>query len=680
MMRSKNQLHQCERPRGVLALLVLLVCARCGDANHTPASNPDVSAADGGPPADNSQRIGPEGGTLSFPGGIEISIPAGALTTAIDVTMSPLDAVAAESVLSQSGLVTRHLLAAFRAAPDGQSFAIPVHVRLPIAAPSFFGLPAHYVLDPDTGTYNIAWTEITLDPNALMAEIALKSFSSHVVAEVKDAIKNGCPGEAPCRCGRVFAQEQSEDKMFSKQDCQVSRIQGSAQYLDCPGQPTETWLFTEISDGCVPRLDVVPESSDIQPGEQTPVEIKVLDVENRPIANQLVTLAAWGPGSIAPTSSRTQADGTIAATFGSTAQEGTARVEATTTVEYVTSLIAVNGEVVESPTHTIQLATSANIEVTTKPVLYIGIYYGARGRFLEPGETVTVNGAVVRGESEMIDALVHVSVSGPGTLDLDHFSSSLSGVLAGNPPALPQLTAGQSTGRITVTGSATVSYEDDSGQRHSATITGTDHIDVKDLLPDRWQLTFSQTLVDAPATLVDYFVGAYYLTSYQVTGTATLALWDRSCPDKLNTWPLDPEARELMASPRNNVCGTGVSTISNYSVRSTDPSNVQVTSAPVPPDSMFILAGSVYWTEEEPQGDLIIFLGVPASPLPACTFNVVDLRIMESDSVDCMPQYAPPGNSLIYTQLEIPRTANTAHYEGQDKISSWTVDLTRVSR
>ncbi|MDQ8021558.1 MAG: hypothetical protein REI94_06935 [Moraxellaceae bacterium] len=141
-MSSCATLHPClhlhgtsaTRPRGLpsrrnkvgiaFALLMATLLSACGGGggDGQPHSTPSSTAT-------ASAVIGPAGGTLTGPDGVQIDIPAGALSanTTISITRSSTGAPALEAGLQSGGPI-------YAFTPHGITFAVPIAIRMPVAA------------------------------------------------------------------------------------------------------------------------------------------------------------------------------------------------------------------------------------------------------------------------------------------------------------------------------------------------------------------------------------------------------------------------------------------------------------------------------------------------------------------------------------------------------------------
>src|SRR5574342_363987 len=160
------------RHRGRAALPVLLIVAIACGGDATPevvglAPVPTRPGAPEGPPS--SASISAEGGTLSTPdGALSISIPAGAVTSPIEFTITPIANTARGAVAG-----------AFRLGPDGATFARPVTLTFkgPAEYPPRGGLGDVAVVTQDRDGYWQRVEPATRDGGANSISIVTDHFS-----------------------------------------------------------------------------------------------------------------------------------------------------------------------------------------------------------------------------------------------------------------------------------------------------------------------------------------------------------------------------------------------------------------------------------------------------------------------------------------------------------------------
>ena len=155
-------------------LPVLLVA--CGGSSHN-----------GEPPVERTTAvIGPAGGTLTGPDGVQVVIPAGALraNTTIGIARTAEGAPAADPMLATPG--TR-----YEFTPHGMSFEVPVAIRLPVAA----GVTSPEVWFAGTDT---AWIPVEAVVAGGFATVERNTFSWSYVAQACAIPANAPPN--PDRC------------------------------------------------------------------------------------------------------------------------------------------------------------------------------------------------------------------------------------------------------------------------------------------------------------------------------------------------------------------------------------------------------------------------------------------------------------------------------------------------
>lgn len=138
-----------KQPRCSILALALVVhgCGHSGGA--APDAHGGVDGALGGPDGARGTVIGPAGGTLTA-GGATITIPPGAL--AADTALA-LEVVTSAVPLARGDVAITPIV---RATPHGTTFAVPITVVLPIAAPPPVGatLAARFLRDDADATWH----------------------------------------------------------------------------------------------------------------------------------------------------------------------------------------------------------------------------------------------------------------------------------------------------------------------------------------------------------------------------------------------------------------------------------------------------------------------------------------------------------------------------------------------
>ncbi|MCA9599920.1 MAG: hypothetical protein KC776_41735 [Myxococcales bacterium] len=141
-----------------LGLFAALVLGGCGDDsakvdNGGPADGGGLDAASGDD-GSTGGLIGPEGGVVEGPGGVRVTVPAGAVATPIAIQVTP--ALPGELPPDVRGVTLAG--AAWSITPHGATFAVPVTVRLPYDATLAPTPLVPTILHAPTSA---AWTELT---------------------------------------------------------------------------------------------------------------------------------------------------------------------------------------------------------------------------------------------------------------------------------------------------------------------------------------------------------------------------------------------------------------------------------------------------------------------------------------------------------------------------------------
>jgi hypothetical protein len=128
----------------------------------------------------------------------------------------------------------------------------PVKLTLPIPADvGDAGWPIPVIIDLDTETVEYLDSDLLYDPEAQTVEFTVDHFSgpgAGIRPDKENKKKCNDPlGE--CRCGRIYVKSSFHD--YSIGDCQTISDEVSVQFLDCPGQPTETHRLSEIAGDCI---------------------------------------------------------------------------------------------------------------------------------------------------------------------------------------------------------------------------------------------------------------------------------------------------------------------------------------------------------------------------------------------------------------------------------------------
>jgi hypothetical protein len=258
--------------------------------------------------------IGPEGGDFQLSSGIRLSIPRGAVSAKTTLQFRSVQEGDVSMPTEYLRRYEKRYLAGFEARPYGHVFEQPIRVTLPSSGlASSTGLPFPLSLNTRTRPSRLAGGRhprvagADARPAALGAEedsrTRLKTIVVHedgsmeipdlaalpeerkavVLLEV-EKLRAAC-GADLCRCGRIQVTSEDFDSGSSAGGgCYSVYADGYVQFLDCPGEPIETWSLHESN------LDVtvVPGSEEIKVGEVVYFSVGLTDEESRPVTDFVI--------------------------------------------------------------------------------------------------------------------------------------------------------------------------------------------------------------------------------------------------------------------------------------------------------------------------------------------------------------------------------------------------------
>jgi len=330
-----------------LVLTGLLVCDQdSGLSQPTDDRTPDGTM----------QSVTSSGGTFDFPGGISLDVPAGALAATTQVGVVPVTSPRADSLVTQSGITDKRVLAVFDMRPANLAFLQPVTVTVPALPYSPGGLPYLFTLDTIAEACLPSITNLTADSSLGTVTVSVSGCSTFAVVEILGVLDSTALGKAlDCRSGSISVAESarsSTSQQGTNQTCQVNKVDGAITYHSCAGAPTETWSFHEVSQACRPQLQITG-PTEVSCGG-SPFDVTVtLALASDPIPQSWLCLYTEYPSdaTIAPQSGQTSSSGTLTATV--TPGNKDVLVGVSADVTYVISYIAVSaGGAQESHTKT----------------------------------------------------------------------------------------------------------------------------------------------------------------------------------------------------------------------------------------------------------------------------------------------------------------------------------------
>ncbi len=218
-------------PLATCLLFVAVMLLHCHQDNGPNEPEPDDTA---------TQSISPQGGTYDFPGGITLDVPAGAVGAPCQVTVELLEVPVIDTIVSQTGITDKRLLAAFEMRPIGLSFLEPLEVTVPSLPHSTYGLPYLFTVDTTTRACLPSVTSLVSDPDNGVVTATVAGCSTYAVVDILGVLDSTALTKtlqaAGCRDRRASTQESSRQSMSQQgtdQTCVVSKVDGSITYHDC---------------------------------------------------------------------------------------------------------------------------------------------------------------------------------------------------------------------------------------------------------------------------------------------------------------------------------------------------------------------------------------------------------------------------------------------------------------
>ncbi|MDO9435644.1 hypothetical protein [Hydrogenophaga sp.] len=166
----------------VLSLLACVLLSACGGNS---GNSGDGGSSTPEAPGSVSVVIGPAGGTVTGPDGVQVLIPAGALrtNTTIGIARTRAGAPAPDAMLATQGTV-------YEFTPHGIAFEVPVTVRYPLAG---LASPEVWMASADT-----AWSQIEAIIGGGFASVERNSFSWGYVVTACSIPANSPPNPDGC--------------------------------------------------------------------------------------------------------------------------------------------------------------------------------------------------------------------------------------------------------------------------------------------------------------------------------------------------------------------------------------------------------------------------------------------------------------------------------------------------
>ena len=269
-------------------------------------------------------NLTPGGGLFELPGGLCIDIPAGAVSEKTSFQIRLLEAGEVEPYLD-IGQTEKSFMAGVEIVSDGIAFNLPVSITVPIDPledPN--SLPYLFYLNRKTGTLipdlpvsaEAIASDILLantnpvgkyfDVDCSTGELGISNLMDFppedwilVMAAMNKVLEHSDCVANPCRCCR-FRVRSSDSDIVEDDRCKNVSITGDIQYLDCQGQPTETWNAKHESIQIA--YTIIPDGRFILCEGSLTMIVELFDLNDEPLEDQEVKVTSLRPDLLEVTS------------------------------------------------------------------------------------------------------------------------------------------------------------------------------------------------------------------------------------------------------------------------------------------------------------------------------------------------------------------------------------------
>jgi hypothetical protein len=206
----------------LIALLFIMIVFTCSEKSTEPDE-------------DNIVTISPDGGEYTFPDGMILRVPAGAVDNEMDVTLNKIERFQLQPIFDRRSVSIDEFIACIECLPDSAVFNHPLQLMLSVDLEPGV-IPIVHEVDIDSGSYSLLEIDIICDPEQDTLVIALNHFSEIEIENVKEyeELYGEC-SITPYRCMRVRIEQYDKDYLCNNGSCQITESDVTVTYLDCPG-------------------------------------------------------------------------------------------------------------------------------------------------------------------------------------------------------------------------------------------------------------------------------------------------------------------------------------------------------------------------------------------------------------------------------------------------------------
>ena len=225
-------------------------------------------------------QVDPDGGRYSFPSGIVLEIPRGAVTGPVTLNIAELPCAAADALFGSTMLKSHEhrCLGGIVGEPDGFTFDKPVTIKLPVDAFKDGEIPLWVTSAAGAGGYSLIPGEIELDGGKDILKTAFTHFSKVAGTAAENTgpevsttgslppccSDSSLSGPDGCCCDTMRLQVAEGDVSGSGCDCQLVGQDIEVEFLACPGKPLQRVSEFHSSENCPTDF-----SASVEPAELT---------------------------------------------------------------------------------------------------------------------------------------------------------------------------------------------------------------------------------------------------------------------------------------------------------------------------------------------------------------------------------------------------------------------------
>jgi hypothetical protein len=365
------------------------------------------------------------GGEHTYPNGITLRLPPGALTEGKNIFIRNLNTNEMTSLLSIRAIPEENILFAFEGGPDSLTFEESVTVIIPVERLTKIMVPVIMHINLSDNSASVANVSYKADPENKTIELSINHLTGYSAEIIEEIHRNECTDafNTSCRCGIIEVIQNDNEYSCSRENCQVVYSENRVKFLDCPGSPEESSIFEEVSSGCIAELTMKSEKIYIESGEQCEITAKIKLGCAAPMEAKDVTFSVTGPGTISPYDDFTDDQGIARTNLTAGSQEGKVTITGISSFAYYKKRINVNGVDLVSEEQTVNLVNSVDVYVIKKPVLEVF----AEDEVIAKNDITTISATITRNGAPVEGQIVNFSVTGPADVAPVSSTTSSSG-------------------------------------------------------------------------------------------------------------------------------------------------------------------------------------------------------------------------------------------------------------